>query len=123
MKKDTVVNIRISSELKKEASKIFDELGFNLSSGIELFLREVIKNNGFPFEVASEKHSVTLNKRKSGSPSNYNITYRVEGYFEVEVEANNIDEAQEKADISMNEADFGALKDSTAETIGIIKTK
>ncbi len=45
------LNIRTEKEIKANAEKIFDALGLNMSSAINIFLRQVIQENGLPFEV------------------------------------------------------------------------
>lgn len=45
------LNIRTEKEVKANAEKIFEALGLNMSSAINIFLRQVIQENGLPFEV------------------------------------------------------------------------
>lgn len=45
------LNIRTEKEIKANAEKIFEALGLNMSSAINIFLRQVIQENGLPFEV------------------------------------------------------------------------
>ncbi len=46
---NTVINIRINKKTKNEAQKTLSLLGLDLSSGIKLFLNQVITENGIPF--------------------------------------------------------------------------
>lgn len=43
------VTIRIDDNLKKEADELFAELGITLSGGINLFLRQCLREGGLPF--------------------------------------------------------------------------
>lgn len=43
--------VRIDPQLKKDAEKVFSNLGTTMSSAITVFLRQVVMQNGFPFEV------------------------------------------------------------------------
>lgn len=54
-KAKTTLNIRIDSELKKEAESIIDELGLSTSSAIVLFFKALIRQKGLPFDVRLEK--------------------------------------------------------------------
>ncbi len=45
------INVVVDSTTKEEATNILKDLGLSMSSAINLFLRQVIKNNGLPFEV------------------------------------------------------------------------
>ena len=51
------------------------------------------------------------------SRMSYSITMRVEGRFNVEVEAESLDEAIQKASEAVCEADFGELEDIDSEYI------
>ena len=45
------LNIRTDKDVKAQAEKIFDALGLNMSTAINIFLRQAIRENGIPFEV------------------------------------------------------------------------
>ncbi len=47
----TNLNIRIDKNVKQSAEKIFDDLGLNMTTAINIFLRQVIRENGIPFDV------------------------------------------------------------------------
>lgn len=47
----TNLNIRTDKEIKVQAEKIFDALGLNMTTAINIFLRQAIRENGIPFEV------------------------------------------------------------------------
>jgi len=51
MKKNDVINVRVSKELKKKSTKIFDNLGISTSQAIEMYLRAVVRKNGIPFKL------------------------------------------------------------------------
>lgn len=53
--KDTVINVRISSEVKQESAKILKELGIDHSKAINMFLRQVIIQGGIPFDITAKK--------------------------------------------------------------------
>jgi len=48
------INIRTDDDVKRKAEQIFDELGLNMSTAINIFLRQAIRVNGIPFEVKLE---------------------------------------------------------------------
>ena len=45
------MNIRTDSEIKAQAERIFTELGMNMTTAINLFLRQAVRQNGIPFEL------------------------------------------------------------------------
>lgn len=51
--KTSAINIQIDSTVKKEATIVLTELGLSMSSAINLFLKQVVKRNGIPFEVTN----------------------------------------------------------------------
>ena len=50
--KTASVHIRIKEDTKKQAEAILEELEFQRTVAIEMFYRQIILNNGIPFEVA-----------------------------------------------------------------------
>ncbi len=47
----TNLNIRTDKDVKMQAEKIFAALGLNMSTAVNIFLRQAIRENGIPFEV------------------------------------------------------------------------
>ena len=47
----TNLNIRTDSEIKAAADKIFAALGLDMSTAVNIFLRQAIRQGGLPFEV------------------------------------------------------------------------
>lgn len=55
MAKTTNLNIRVDEELKREAEAIFNELGLNMSTAMNIFLRYSVRYGGIPFDLRIEK--------------------------------------------------------------------
>jgi DNA-damage-inducible protein J len=49
------IQVRVSDEEKKAAKEILDALGLSLSGAIRIFLRQVVDENGIPFELKMKK--------------------------------------------------------------------
>lgn len=47
----TNLNIRTDKQVKAEAEKIFEALGMNMTTAVNIFLRQSIRENGIPFEL------------------------------------------------------------------------
>lgn len=45
------VNIRMDEETKKQAERLFADLGLNMTTAINVFVKQCLNNNGLPFEV------------------------------------------------------------------------
>ena len=53
----TNLNIRVDEDLKKSAEAVFTELGMNLSTAMNIFLRQAVRYGGIPFDLRVEKPS------------------------------------------------------------------
>jgi len=51
MIKSTSINVRTSEDVKKRAEVILNGLGLNISSAVNLFLKQVINYRGIPFDL------------------------------------------------------------------------
>ena len=51
MSKNTNINIRTTEDIKKNAGIILTGLGLNMSSAVNLFLKQVINYRGIPFDL------------------------------------------------------------------------
>ncbi|MBR6756619.1 MAG: type II toxin-antitoxin system RelB/DinJ family antitoxin [Peptococcaceae bacterium] len=47
----TNMNIRMDKEVKEQAQQIFAQLGMDMTTAVNVFLRQTIRYNGFPFEL------------------------------------------------------------------------
>ena len=60
----TNLNIRIEKTIKDQAEEIFNELGLNMTTAINMFLRTAIREHGIPFEskldVPNETTAATI---------------------------------------------------------------
>ena len=50
----SIINVNVPTYVKEEATEIFDNLGLNMSTAINMFLRRAIYEKGIPFEVREE---------------------------------------------------------------------
>jgi DNA-damage-inducible protein J len=48
---DATIQFRTGTEVKKQAEAVFRQLGMSMSEALNIFLRQVIIRQGFPFEV------------------------------------------------------------------------
>lgn len=47
----TNLNIRTDKAIKDQAEAIFNELGLNMTTAVNMFLRTAIRENGIPFDL------------------------------------------------------------------------
>ena len=50
----TTIQVRVEEKTKRQSAKIFHDLGLDLSSAINVYLRKVIATKGIPFSVLTE---------------------------------------------------------------------
>jgi len=50
----TTIQVRIDEQTKKASSKILEELGFDLSSAIKVYLKQVIATKRIPFSLITK---------------------------------------------------------------------
>ena len=50
----TNLNIRTEKAIKDQAEEIFNELGLNMTTAVNMFLRTAIRERGIPFELKLE---------------------------------------------------------------------
>lgn len=55
MANTTNFSLRIDSDIKKQCELLYGELGMNLTTAINVFLRQSLRVGGFPFEVRLEQ--------------------------------------------------------------------
>ncbi len=48
---NTTLQTRIDAKLKKDASKALKSMGLDLSTGVKLFLTQVVRTQSIPFEL------------------------------------------------------------------------
>lgn len=51
----TNFSVRMDSDVKKQCENLYNELGMNLTTAINVFLRQSLRVGGFPFDVKLEQ--------------------------------------------------------------------
>lgn len=63
----TNVNIRTDKELKNEVTEIYEKLGLNLTTAVNMFFKATIRENGIPFSLKlDEPNDVTASAITEG---------------------------------------------------------
>ena len=76
------LNIRTDKEVKQAAEKIFEALGLNMTTAVNMFLRQTIRENGIPFELKLDTpNQVTIAAIEEGRRSAEDET--VKGYTDM----------------------------------------
>lgn len=52
---NTNVSIRIDADLKARAEALYEELGMNLSTAFNIFIRQSLREGGLPFTIKTDR--------------------------------------------------------------------
>ena len=56
----TRMSIRLDSEVKEQAQQVFNNLGMDMTTAINIFLRQAIQYQGLPFDVRLDENRKLL---------------------------------------------------------------
>lgn len=56
----SAINVQVDAKDKEQATNILKDLGLNMSTFINMAIKQVIKRNGIPFEVVNPRPSKEL---------------------------------------------------------------
>ena len=48
------VNIRIDDNIKEKADSLFEDMGINMTTAVNIFVRQVIRQGGLPFVITTQ---------------------------------------------------------------------
>ncbi len=54
---NAVINVRVSADVKKKSQELFDDLGLNTTTAINIFLKKAIEVGGIPFDIKKDECS------------------------------------------------------------------
>lgn len=55
MSDTTNINLRIDKELKAQSEKLFAKLGINMTTAMNIFLRQAVRQQGIPFQITARE--------------------------------------------------------------------
>ena len=50
----TSINLRLDKELKAQAEQLFSSLGMNMTTALNIFLRQAVKEQAIPFPITAK---------------------------------------------------------------------
>ncbi len=79
----TNLNIRTNKEIKDRADSICCELGLNMTTAVNMFLRAMVRQNGIPFELKlGEPNELTIASIEEGRK--IALDTNIKGYNNIE---------------------------------------
>ena len=52
--------VRIDENLKKQSAELFSQLGIDMSSAVNMFLKQCVMRGGLPFEVVVPRYKIEV---------------------------------------------------------------
>ena len=77
------VTIKIDDKLKNEADKLFNDLGLDFNTAINIFLRTSINTQSIPFKIEKTKQLDINDNDEDNFYNEENIKFLKEGYLEL----------------------------------------
>lgn len=77
----STTTINIDDTTKKEAQELFKDLGMNLTTAINIFLKQAIKERGLPFRVVQTRYKDEVYQAMKDAEQGKNLS---KGYNDVE---------------------------------------
>ncbi len=64
MSDTTNLSIRIDKNLKKQAEELFEELGLDITTAFNIFIRQAIRQGKIPFEISIDPFYTVTNQAR-----------------------------------------------------------
>ena len=71
MMAQTNLNIRVDEDIKKQADTLFAGLGMNMSTAVNIFLRQALRRGGVPFDIVDPFYGEYNQRRLHDSIAQY----------------------------------------------------
>jgi DNA-damage-inducible protein J len=78
MSSTTNVSIRMDVNLKRDAENLFSDLGLNMTSALNMFIRQAVRTQSIPFEITRSPNAETVAAMKEAESLAHNP--KVKGY-------------------------------------------
>jgi DNA-damage-inducible protein J len=67
----SVVNVRVDENIKKDIEKLFDGLGMNISTAVNMFFKQCLMEQGLPYQPKLKGRRLTTAERLAGYQGGY----------------------------------------------------
>ena len=74
MANTTTINVRVDEEVKRNAEFLLDKMGMNISTAVNMLLKQMIMDEALPFQPKYKRRRLTTEERLK----NYNGDYKTE---------------------------------------------
>ena len=88
---DAKLSIRTYSDIKESVTQVYENLGVDLTTAINVFLRKSIACNGFPFDVKNNVPNESVIKAIENADKGRNLSRRYSSIDDLFNDLNNED--------------------------------
>lgn len=74
MAKTHILHIRVKPKVKEKAEETLSDLGLSISEAVNVFLNQVILNEGIPFEIRKNRYSNNTIKAMEDTKKGENLS-------------------------------------------------
>ena len=67
----TVVNVRVDENVKREIEKLYESLGMNISTAVNMFFRQCLMEQGLPYQPTIKRRRLTTEERLKDYDGDY----------------------------------------------------
>ena len=76
----TNINIRTDSEIKRQAQELFSQFGLDMTSAVNLFLRQALREQAIPFAVKINPDEFATLRRSATQLANGEAGYSIKEF-------------------------------------------
>ena len=84
------INVRVNADDKKNFEQFCENVGMNISTAVNMFIKSVIREQKLPFEVKSDINSEIICQKLKEAENEMNNTNKRYSISEIEESMNNI---------------------------------
>ena len=66
-----VVNVRVDENVKRDIEKLYESLGMNISTAVNMFFRQCLMEQGLPFQIKIKRRHIPLKERLKDFSGDY----------------------------------------------------
>lgn len=73
---NTLIQFRVENKVKKDATKLYEDLGLDLNTAIKLFLKKSIKMQKLPFSINDDDENLDIKIKAFNELDNMNLNIK-----------------------------------------------
>jgi DNA-damage-inducible protein J len=70
----TTVNVRVDEDVKQEVERLYESLGINVSTAVNMFFKQCLIEEAIPFHLKNKRLHLTTSERLRDYIDDYKVT-------------------------------------------------